>query len=82
MATALKGRRPRITLDGQLVTYWDREAARLDRLAAQASFGWSARRFARKADRARALAAQSRAREIARGNLPADASSEGEAGSA
>ncbi|WP_430912311.1 hypothetical protein [Methylobacterium sp. sgz302541] len=63
-------RRPRITLDGQLVGYWDREAARLDALAAQARFGWVGRRYARKAGQARAQAERSRAREAARGIAP------------
>lgn len=62
-----KIRRPRITLDGQLVTYWDREAERLDALAASARWGWIARRYVRKAERARALAERSRTRETARG---------------
>ncbi|KAB1074282.1 hypothetical protein [Methylobacterium planeticum] len=61
------GRRARVTLDAQLVTYWDREAARLDALAAKARFGWIARRYRRKAEQARAQAARSRAREAARG---------------
>lgn len=73
MATARSPvRRPRITLDGQLVGYWEREAARLDLLAAKAQFGWIARRYARKAEKARAKAAFSRAREEARGAPPAD----------
>lgn len=65
-----KGRGKRITLDGQLVDYWDREAARLDALARNATFQWMARGYARKAARARALGERSRQREIARGNLP------------
>ena len=69
MANEIKGRKPRITLDGQLITYWDREAARLDALAKNATFGWMARGYARKAERARAMAEKSRTREIARGNL-------------
>ena len=70
MATEVKGRRPRrVTLDGQLVGYWDREAARLDGLAARAMFRWMARSYARKAERARAMASKSRSKEIARGNL-------------
>ena len=60
-------RPPRITLDGQLVGYWDREATRLDALARGTRFRWLARSFARKADRARAEAARGRAREAARG---------------
>lgn len=66
-----RGRRPRVTLDGQLVGYWDREAARLDALAAQARFGWIGRRYARKAEHARAQAERSRSREAARGAPPA-----------
>jgi hypothetical protein len=60
----------RVTLDGQLVTYWEREAARLDDLASRAMFKWAARGYARKADRARALAKAGRAREAARGRGP------------
>jgi hypothetical protein len=75
------GRRIRVTLDGQLVGYWEREAARLDALAAQARFGWQQRRYVRKAAQARAQAARSRAREVARGNA-SDAASDSEAGSA
>lgn len=59
----------RVTLDGQLVDYWEREARRLDLLAQHATFGWMARSYARKAERARANAARSRDKEIARGNL-------------
>lgn len=62
------GRRPRVTLDGQLLGYWEREAARLDALAAQARFGWVSRRYTRKAGQARAQAERSRARETARGD--------------
>lgn len=58
--------RSRITLDSQLMTYWEREAHRLDALAARSSWAWMARRYARKADRARAQAMRSRDREIAR----------------
>lgn len=57
----------RVTLDGQLVDYWMREAARLEALAAQARFGWQRRRLARKAERARLQAERSRIRETARG---------------
>ncbi|GBU19863.1 MULTISPECIES: hypothetical protein [Methylobacterium] len=57
----------RDTLDSQLIRYWEREAARLDRLAAGATFGWMARRYARQAERARAQSARSRARDEARG---------------
>ncbi|GLS46749.1 hypothetical protein [Methylobacterium brachythecii] len=60
----------RVTLDGQLVKHWDREAARLDDLAGRAMFKWIARGYARKADRARALAEAARARETARGRGP------------
>ncbi len=69
MATDTNSRPPRVTLDGQLVTYWDREAARLDALAERAIFRWMARGYARKAERARALAQRSREKEIARGHL-------------
>lgn len=63
-------RRPgRLTLDGQLLGYWEREATRLDALAAAASFAWQRRRFERKAEAARAKAERSRQREAARGNL-------------
>ena len=62
-------RRPgRITLDGQLLGYWEREAARLDALAATARYAWQRRRFQRKADAARAKAQRSRQREATRGN--------------
>ena len=71
MANTATGRKPRITLDGQLLGYWEREAARLDGLAQRATFKWMARSYARKAERARANAQKSRAKEIARGNLPA-----------
>ncbi|GEP09892.1 hypothetical protein [Methylobacterium gnaphalii] len=57
----------RLTLDGQLVKYWEREAARLDDLASRAMFKWAARGYARKAARARSLAMAGRAREAARG---------------
>lgn len=56
----------RITLDGQLAGYWAREAARLEALAAAARFGWQRRRFARKAEAARAQGARSEAREADR----------------
>lgn len=59
-------RKPRITLDSQLVSYWEREAARFDRLAAAAGWGWVRRGYLRKADRARARAEPSRAREASR----------------
>ncbi|GJE56297.1 MULTISPECIES: hypothetical protein [Methylobacterium] len=57
----------RVTLDGQLVVYWEREAARFDDLAKRASFKWMARSYARRAERARSLADTSRTREAARG---------------
>lgn len=56
----------RTTLDGQLVGYWAREAARLDALASAARFGWQKRRFLRRAADARARGARSEAREAAR----------------
>lgn len=71
-----KTARLRVTLDGQLVDYWSREAARLDALAAQATFGWQRRRLARKAERARQQAERSRARESARAG-PIDGASIG-----
>ena len=58
--------RRRTTLDGQLVDYWSREAARLDVLASQARFGWQRRRYERKAEKARAQSERSRAREAGR----------------
>lgn len=58
---------PRITLDAQLVSYWEREAQRFDALAAKASWGWVARGYARRAARARAQGARSAARETQRG---------------
>lgn len=61
-----KTARLRVTLDGQLVDYWSREAARLDMLASQARFGWQKRRLTRKAERARAQAERSRSREAGR----------------
>lgn len=59
-------KRPRITLDGQLVTFWDREAARLTALAEATRWRWLARGYARKAERARAKAEVSRIREVSR----------------
>ncbi|KQU35213.1 hypothetical protein ASG63_00805 [Methylobacterium sp. Leaf94] len=56
----------RVTLDGQLVTYWEREAQRLETLADAARWNWSARSFRRKAERARAEGARFAARERAR----------------
>jgi hypothetical protein len=60
------GRRGRITLDGQLLGYWEREAARLDALALATQFAWQRRRYARKAEAARAKADRSRQREAER----------------
>lgn len=57
----------RTTLDGQLVGYWGREAARLDALAATARFGWMRRRYMRKATEARTRAARFAIREEGRG---------------
>ncbi len=56
----------RVTLDGQLVSYWEREAQRLEALADAARWNWSARSFRRKAERARAEGARFAAREQAR----------------
>lgn len=64
---AATGRSGRITLDGQLLDYWSREAARLEALAAGAGFVWQRRRYSRKAAQARAKADLSRQREAARG---------------
>jgi hypothetical protein len=73
------GRRPaRITLDGQLLGYWEREAARLDALAAGASFAWQRRRYQRKAEAARAKAERSRQREVSRGDAEPGASTAAE----
>ncbi|MDP4002323.1 hypothetical protein [Methylobacterium sp. NEAU K] len=63
-------RRRQITLDGQLLTYWEREAARLDTLAAATRFAWQRRRYLRKAVEARAKAERSRQREVVRGRGP------------
>ncbi|WP_244473827.1 hypothetical protein [Methylobacterium sp. Leaf112] len=60
----------RATLDSQLLTYWEREAVRLDALAASTRWRWIARGYARKAERARAQAARSADREAARGRIP------------
>lgn len=62
----------RTTLDRQLVDYWAREAARLEALAAAARFGWQKRRFLRKVDYARAMGAQSGAREAERATASAE----------
>lgn len=64
------GRNRRTTLDGQLLGYWAREAARLEALAAETRFAWQRRRFLRKAEAARAKADVSRQREVARGSGP------------
>lgn len=61
----------RITLDGQLVGYWTREAARFETLAAAARFGWQKRRFLRRAADARAKGARSAVREAERATTPA-----------
>jgi hypothetical protein len=70
----------RVTLDQQLIVYWERQAQRFDRLAAEARWGWAARNYARKADRSRSKAEVSRAREAARnrsgsGAVPLEGSS-------
>lgn len=67
---ATLGRPRRVTLDGQLLGYWEREAARLEALASASRFAWQRRRFLRKAEAARAKASTSRQREAARGNAP------------
>jgi hypothetical protein len=56
----------RVTLDGQLVGYWDREAVRLEAIAASSRFGWQRRRTLRKAAEARTKAERSRQREATR----------------
>lgn len=58
--------RRRITLDAQLVSYWEREAQRLDALAAGSGWAWIARRYARRAEAARAKARISQDREAGR----------------
>lgn len=63
-----RGRPRRVTLDGQLLGFWEREAARLETLAAAARFAWQRRRYLRKAEAARAKAERSRRREAARDN--------------
>lgn len=75
---ASKGKAPRrrITMDAQLLSYWEREALRLDALAADARWGWMSRSYARKAERARAQANRSAAREAAR--TPETQNSEGQ----
>lgn len=69
MTNARKSAAPprRVTLDSQLLTYWEREAHRLDGLASASRWRWVARRYARRADHARAQAARSRSREASRG---------------
>ncbi|MCJ2128260.1 hypothetical protein [Methylobacterium sp. E-045] len=64
--TNTKVPRRRVTLDSQLVSYWEREARRLDAMAANARWGWMARTYLRKAERARAQGARSAAREAER----------------
>jgi hypothetical protein len=58
----------RITLDGQLLDYWERQAVRLEALAASSSMAWQRRRYERKAEAARAKAERSRQREAQRGH--------------
>lgn len=65
----------RITLDAQLVSYWEREAQRLDALAAGSSWAWMARRYTRRAEAARARARRSQEREAARAH-PTESRSE------
>lgn len=60
----------RVTLDQQLIAYWERQAQRFDRLATKAQWGWIARGYARKAERSRAKAEVSRLREAGRGHPP------------
>ena len=62
------GRPGRVTLDGQLLGYWEREAVRLESLASAARFAWQRRRYLRKATASRAKAQVSRQREAARGH--------------
>ncbi|WP_107645640.1 hypothetical protein, partial [Methylobacterium radiotolerans] len=62
-----RGRPRRVTLDGQLLGFWEREAARLETLAAGARFAWQRRRYLRKAEAARARAEPSRRREERKG---------------
>ena len=73
--------RRRVTLDSQLLTHWEREATRLDALAASTTWGWIARGYARKAARARVQASRSAEREAARKPVPeaADPSGDGSA---
>ena len=60
------GRPRRVTLDGQLRDYWEREAVRLETLASAARFAWQRRRYLRKAEASRAKAQASRQREADR----------------
>ena len=62
----VRAARQRVTLDGQLVSYWQREVLRLEGLAAASRWGWVARGYRRKADRARQQAARFESRERAR----------------
>jgi hypothetical protein len=62
----IKAARRRVTLDGQLASYWEREAQRFDALAETARWNWTARSHRRKAERARAQGAVFAAREQAR----------------
>lgn len=78
--TETRKKPPHETLDAQLVRYWEREAARFDELSARASFGWIARTYARRAQRAYEKAERARAKEVARGRLPATARASGPAG--
>ncbi|WP_299653739.1 hypothetical protein [Methylobacterium sp.] len=61
-----RGSLRRVTLDGQLVSYWEREAQRLEALAVGARWRWVARSLRRRAARARAQSAQFAGREQAR----------------
>jgi hypothetical protein len=69
----------RVTLDGQLVSYWEREAQRLEALADAARWNWSARSFRRRAERARAEGVRFAAREQARRPAVPEASEASEA---
>ncbi|MCJ2032808.1 hypothetical protein [Methylobacterium sp. J-068] len=79
MSEAIKGdeirarmARRRVTLDGQLVSYWDREALRLETLAEGARWNWTARGHRRRAERARAKSAVFAERERARAATPGE----------
>ncbi|WP_227439515.1 hypothetical protein [Methylobacterium sp. W2] len=78
MTENIKVQRRRVTLDSQLVSYWEREARRLDVMAANARWGWMARTYARKAERARAQGARSATREAERQASAVPGSQEGE----